>query len=96
MLRVNCILAMLKSERCFKSSDRKEMIIEEWEIVRVSVDLAQDHCHLPPRLVVLKMVQELKFKKNLTMVSITARRNLALVLIVMRVLQSVLAIMRFK
>ena len=87
---------MLKSERCFKSSDRKEMTIEEWEIVRVSVDLAQDHCHLLQKLVVLKMVQGLKFKKSLTMVSITAPRNLALVLIVMRVLPSVLATMRFK
>lgn len=96
MLKVNCILAMPKSERCSKNSDRKETTIEEWEIVRESVDLAQDHCHLPPRLVVLKMVQKLKFKKSLTMVSITAPRNLALVLIVMRVLPSVLATMRFK
>lgn len=66
---------MPRSERSSRSSDRREMIIEEWEIVKVSVDLAQDHCHLHPRLVVLKTVLELKFKKNLMMVSITARSN---------------------
>lgn len=66
---------MPRSERSSRSSDRREMIIEEWEIVKVSVDLAQDHCHLLQRLVVLKTVLELKFKKNLMMVSITARSN---------------------
>lgn len=75
MLKVNYTLGMPKLERSSKNSGKREMIIEELVIVKVSEDLVQDHCLLLQRLVDQKVELELKHKKSLMKVSIIVQKD---------------------
>ena len=75
MLKVNYTLGMPKLERSSKNSGKREMIIEELVIVKVSEDLVQDHCLLRQMLVDQKVELELKLKKSLMKVSIIVQKD---------------------
>jgi hypothetical protein len=75
MLKGNCIPGMRKSERYYKSSDKREMTIGELVIARGSEDHVPDHYLLRQRLVDLKMELGRKLKKSSMKVSIIVRKN---------------------